>query len=117
MKTFRIATAAAALLLTGAAASAQSASDARCILLANAYAKDAKDANAQKLAEAAFYFYLGRIGGQATGPQLKSLLDQQGKTITEAAAGGLMNNCIKDFQSKVQLIQSLSTPPPAPPKK
>lgn len=109
----------AALLTTSAAASAQSASDARCILLANAYGKEAKDTNAQKLAEATFYFYLGRIGASATAPQLKALFEQQGKTITDAAAGGLMNDCVKGFQSKVELIQSLAPqqPAPAPQKK
>jgi hypothetical protein len=110
---------AAALLATGTAASAQSASDARCILLSGVYAKQNQDANAQKIAEASFYFYLGRIGSQATAAQLKTLFDQEAKAITDATAGGLMNNCAKEFQSKVQLVNSLAGPPPAatPPKK
>jgi hypothetical protein len=113
MKTLRIAVA-ASLLATGAAASAQSATDARCILLSSAFAKETSDANAQKLAEASFYFYLGRIAATATSAQLKALFDQQGKTVTDATAGGIMNDCVKDFQSKVQLIQSLAGKPPAP---
>jgi hypothetical protein len=112
MKSLRIALA-ATLLTTGAAASAQSASDARCILLSGIYAKENQDANAQKIAEAAFYFYLGRIGPQVTATQLKTLLDAQAKGLTDATAGGLMNACAKEFQSRVQLVNSLATPPPA----
>lgn len=118
MKSLRIAVA-AALLMTGGAAVAQSATDAGCILVSNAFAQQAKDANAQKLAEASFYFYLGRIGSSASAAQMKSLFDQQAKTVTETTAGGLMDSCVKEFQAKVQLVQSLSAKPPAatPPKK
>jgi hypothetical protein len=119
MKTLRIALA-ATLLVTGAAASAQSASDARCILLSNACAGQAKAGDAQKLAEAAFYFYLGRISPNATAAQVKALFDQQAKTVTDATAGGIMDNCAKEFRSKVELVQSLGAKPaPAatPPKK
>jgi len=110
---------AVALLATSGAAAAASANDARCILLSSAYAKQTQDANAQKLAEAAFYFYLGRLAPQETAAQLKVVLDQQAKTITDATAGDLMNTCAKDFQSKVELINSLGGPPPTatPPKK
>jgi hypothetical protein len=115
MKTLRMALG-AALLVSGGAASAQSATDARCIVLSNIYAADAKEDNAKKLAEASFYFYLGRIG-PVTSAQLKTLLNAQTKSITDATAGGLMNACIKEFQSKVQLVQSLAPQPAAPPKK
>lgn len=106
-------TLAAALLATSGAAAAQSGNDARCLLLSSAYAKETKDANAQKLAEASFYFYLGRVAPAATATQLKALLDQQGKTLTDAAAPGLMNACAKEFQNKVEMLNSLSGPPPA----
>ena len=109
--------AAAALVATSGAAAAQNATDARCVLLTNAFAGETKDANAQKLAEASFYFYLGRMGAQATATQLKTLFDQQGKTVTDATAGGIMNDCVKEFRAKVQMIQSLGTPPPQPPTK
>ena len=118
MKSLRIALA-ATLLMTGAAASAQSASDARCLLLSNAFAGQTKDANAQKLAEAAFYFYLGRLGSSATAAQTKSLFDQQAKTVTDATAGGIMDSCVKEFKAKVDMVQSLGSKPAAatPPKK
>ena len=75
MKVLPILATAAALLMTSAEASAQTATDARCIILSNAFAKAGKDADAQKLAEATLYFYLGRIN-MTSGPQLKALLDQ-----------------------------------------
>ena len=43
MKTLRIALA-SALLLTGGAATAESASDAQCIIVSNAFASQSKDA-------------------------------------------------------------------------
>ena len=113
-------TLAAALVATSGAAAAQTANDARCLLLSSAFAKQTQDANAQKLAEASFYFYLGRIAPQATAAQLKSLFDTQAKGLTDAAAPGLMNACAKEFQTKVEMLNSLAgNPPPAstPPKK
>jgi hypothetical protein len=105
---------AAALLMTGGAASAQSASDAQCFILSNALAQQAKNADDQKAAEVAIYFYLGRIGNQETAAQLKSLFDAQSKTITEANAGTLMNGCIKNVQDKMALVQSLAPAQPQP---
>ena len=43
---------ATALLATGGAAAAQTASDAQCLVLSNAYAGQAKDAEAKEIAEA-----------------------------------------------------------------
>ena len=116
-------TLAAALLASGTAAAAQSASDARCILLANAFAGQSKEANQQKMAEDSLYFYLGRISVQATATQLKTLLDAQAKTINNDNAGALMGECAKAVQAKVQLMETIaaqSRPPqqqqPAKPK-
>ena len=108
---------ASALLSLSATATAQSVDAARCIILSNAYGKQAKDAQAQKLAEASLYFYLGRINGPTTTAQLKALFDQQAKTITDANAGTLMGDCVKVLQARVQLLQTLSqeSKPPAQP--
>ena len=119
MKSLRIAVA-ASLLMSGAAASAQSANDARCVLLSSAYAKQNQDANAQRVAEAAYFFFLGRIPSTATPAQLKALFDAQAKGITDANAGGLMNACANEFKARVEMINNLGGPPPAastPPKK
>jgi hypothetical protein len=95
---------AAALLATGGAASAQSATDVQCIVVANAFANQAKDANAQKVAEAAVFFYLGRLGN-LTSAQLKAQLDAQTKTLNNQNAGPTMQKCAAGVQSKVQLLQ------------
>jgi hypothetical protein len=104
---------AAALLMSGTAASAQSASDAGCLLLSNVFAQKAAEPEVKKIAEDSFYFYLGRIADRTTGPQLKALFDAQSKTITDATASGMMKNCVQTLQSRSDLVQSLSTPPPA----
>ena len=105
---------AAALVATSGAAAAQSATDARCIVLATGFANQAKEPNQQKLAEDSLYFYLGRVPGQPTTAQLKANLDQQAKTITDANAGTLMADCLKAIQLKVQLLQSLAPAEPKP---
>jgi hypothetical protein len=113
---------AAILLATSTAAAAQSANDARCIVLATTFASQSKDANQQKMAEDTLYFYLGRIAGQPTTAQMKAVMDAQSKTLTDANAGNLMGECAKAVQAKVQLLQTLSaqpqpaTKPPANPQ-
>jgi hypothetical protein len=115
MKALKIA-AAATLLMTGGSAVAQSASDAQCLILSNAFASQAKDENGKKVAEGAFYFYLGRVGANATSAQLKTLLDAQMKSITDATAGKLMTDCANRVREKMQLVQSIagSAQPTAP---
>ena len=108
MTAIPIAIAAAALLTASAPAAAQTAADARCLLLSNAFAKQPKDATAQKLAEDSLYFYLGRIPGQPTTAQLKAMFDQQDKTITDANMGTLMGDCVKAVRAKVQLLQDVA---------
>ncbi len=107
MKLTRLAIAVLLLMASGAAG-AQSATDVGCLLLSNAFAQSAKDATAQKAALAASYFYLGRLGPQATAAQLKELFESQSKTITDATAGNMMNACIKEIQAKTQLVESLA---------
>src|SRR3954466_14707496 len=99
MKLTRIALA-ASLLMTGGAASAQSAGDAKCIILSNAFAKDAKEANAQKAAEATLYFYLGRVRDGTTAAQLRTLFEAQANSITNDGAGKEMNSCVEAIQTK-----------------
>src|SRR3954447_3315572 len=109
MKAFHILLA-TAFMTSGGAAAAQSASDAQCIIVSNAFASGSKDANQQKTAEATLYFYLGRVASQTTAAQLKAILDQQAKTLTDDNAGAAMNKCVQAIQSKIQLLQSLAKP-------
>ena len=108
-------TLAAALLASSGAAAAQTATDAQCLIVSNAFAQGAKDADQRKTAEATLYFYLGRIGERMTSTQLKSLFDTEAKTLTDKTAGATMNKCVQAVQSKVQLLESLS--PAAEPAK
>lgn len=110
---------AAALLFYGGAAIAQTAGDAQCIVVSNAYAAQATDANAKKIAEAAVFFYMGRISNSMTPAQLKAMLDAQIKTLTPATAPGVMNKCAAAFQAKLSMLQSVGAPvkPAAPPAK
>lgn len=103
---------AAALLTTGGAASAQSPTDVQCIVVANAFAGQAKEANAQKVAEAAVFFYLGRVGN-LTSAQLKAQIDAQTKTLNNQNAGPTMQKCAAGVQSKVELLQSAAPAAPA----
>src|SRR4029078_10906927 len=117
MKALNIALA-TALLATGGVASAQTATDAQCIILGNAFASQAKDAKAQKVAEAAVYFYLGRIGVSMTATQLKALLDAQAKTLTNENAGPTMQKCAAAIQAKVDMLETAGgqPTPAAPPR-
>ena len=101
--------AAATLLMFGGAASAQTATanEAGCIIVSNAFANTVKDADAQKIAEASLYFYLGRIDEHATAAQLKPIFDAQAKTITDANASALMAACVKELQAKTELVEGL----------
>jgi hypothetical protein len=114
VKTIPIAAAGAAMLLMSGAAAAQSAADVKCLLLSNAFANASKDPNAKKAAEASGYFYLGRIGEHATAAQLKPLMDQQAKSLTNETAGAQMQACVKALEDKVTLLQSLAPPAPQP---
>ena len=107
---------ATALLATGGAAAAQTASDAQCLVLSNAYAGQAKDAEAKEIAEASLYFYLGRVGNM-TAAQLKTLLDAQAKTITQATAGPAMSKCAAAIQTTVDLLKAIAGPAKAAPAK
>ena len=105
-------TIASALLAVSTAAAAQSATDARCIVLATGFTNHSADANQQKIAEDSLYFYLGRVGGQPNSAQFKAALDAQAKIITDANAATLMAECVAAVKTKVQLLQSLGTSPP-----
>ena len=104
---------AAALLATSGAAHAQSASDIQCLVVSNAFAKESKTADQKKAAESSIYFYLGRIGDGMTPAQLKTLLYEQTKALTDKTAGPAMDKCVDAIQSKIKMVQSLAAPPAA----
>lgn len=107
MRFFLVAAAAAALACS-AAATAQSNSDARCIVLSSAFARSGPNEQAKQLAQAALNFYLGRVSPAASSAQLKALFDQQMATITDANDGQLMGECIKNFQAVVSRVDNIA---------
>lgn len=92
------------------AASAQTATDAQCLIVSNAFASQAKDPDQQKVAQAAVYFYMGRVKDGMTSAQLKTLFDTASKTLTNANAGPKMDECLKTIQAKLDLFHSLAPP-------
>jgi len=101
---------AAVLVSTGTAASAQTASDIRCLVVSNAFAAGAKDADQKKGAEAALYFYLGRIGDGMAPARLKTLLDTETKALSDKTAGAAMDSCVEAIQARIKMMQSLAPP-------
>jgi hypothetical protein len=99
---------AAALIAPAGTAAAQSQSDARCILVANAFSKNSKDANSAKAAEAASYFYLGRVSEGMSAAQLKALFEAASKGLTNENAGSTMEACVKPIQARITMLQSIS---------
>ena len=102
-----------ALLLASSAAAAQSATDAQCLILANLFAKQSKEPEQKQAAEAAAYFYMGRMKESMTPAQLKALFDSAAKPLTDANAGPKMTACLDAIRAKVALLQSLG-PAPSP---
>ena len=95
--------AAAVALAYGTAATAQSNTDARCIVLSSAFSRAGPNDQAKQLAQAALNFYLGRVSPAASSAQLKTLFDQQMATINDSNDGPLMSECIKNFQAVVNV--------------
>lgn len=104
---------AGSLLSVSGAAAAQSATDAQCAILSSVFAQNSKEPRAEKIANASLYYYVGRLSVSNSTAQLKTLLDQQAKTIPDAKAAEMMNGCAKTFQA---VVQSLSPEPPKKPE-
>lgn len=101
----------AAILLTAAtAASAQSATDVRCVLLSKGFAVGGPDAQGRQLAQEALYFYMGRVSPSLSEAQLKAQLDQQYKTINDTNDGQLMGECIKNFRAGLERFDAVLGP-------
>jgi hypothetical protein len=113
MNSIRLALA-AVLVCSSTAVSAQSATDAGCLILSNAFADKAPEPGVKKIAEDTYYFYLGRIADRMTAPQLRALLDAQSKVIAKSNPSLMMKNCVMALQTRSQLMDSLSATPAAP---
>lgn len=115
MRVWLVTSAAAALALAiGTPAAAQPTTDVKCLMASNLFSKAAKDPKARTVAEAAKYFYLGRVSGRLNEQQLRAQMQVQAKTITKANAGNVMNACTRQMQSGAAMIErvgkQLATP-------
>ena len=92
---------------------AQSPDDVRCLMLSNVFAKvssaggDNNHAEAQKAAQSAALFYLGKIDGRWSEEQLRAAQIQQRKTITSANAGAGMQRCMQQMQASARKMQAI----------
>ena len=93
------------VLFAGTPATAQSTNDLRCLMASNLFSKAAKESKARQVAEAAKYFYLGRVSGRFTEQQLRVQMQAQTKTITQANAGDVMSACTRQMQSGAAMIE------------
>lgn len=97
--------ASALLAVTAVPASAQSlASDAKCFIVSNLFAK-AGDEKAKRAASEARFFYLGRLNG--TAPQIEAAIVAQGKSVTKDNAGTTMQACARAMAQKASQVQAI----------
>ena len=91
---------------------AQSPDDVRCLMLSNVFAKASSaggndHAEAQRAAQSAALFFLGKIDGRWSEEQLRAARTQQQKTITSANAGAGMQRCMQRMQASAKKMQAI----------
>jgi hypothetical protein len=95
-------TAIAGTAMTGTPALAQSVNDIRCVMVADAFAKSAKDKKLKRIAESTLYFYFGRVDARFNEAQMRAGLLSQRKAITRANAPQTMQGCVLNAQRSVK---------------
>lgn len=111
MRTMSPATSIIALALCTFAAPAlaqSAASDVRCMLVSNVFAKNDKNPQAKQIASAAGLFYSGRVSAlpKAT---IQSALAAEVKELTPANAAPAMTSCAQRMSQALQQLQTLGT--------
>lgn len=105
--------AAALLVVAGAPVAAQSASDVRCVLVSNVFMNaPGQDAKAKRIAEAAAYYYLGRLD-RFPPAQLRAALATERKALTPAMLAQTMNGCARTMAASGKGFDGLLRPPGA----
>ena len=94
--------------LLNASASAQNATDVKCLLVSNFYSKNAKDDKIRRVAESATYFFLGRIDRRLSRTQLKTALEAEQRALSRANVGPSMDACHLDMQASAKMLESVS---------
>ncbi len=105
--TFFIAAIGIAFVLSAPAA-AQTNNDVKCLLVSNLFSNASKDAKARQIAEAAKFFYAGRVYGRLSEAQLKAQMQAQQKLITGKNAGQTMASCAREVQSAGSMLQRVA---------
>jgi hypothetical protein len=99
--------AAVSLSFAAAPAAAQGQADVRCLMLSNFFAKSGQGEQVKKVAEAAKYYYLGRVHGQFSDKQLAAALVAQQKALKGAHAGQAMQACARQMLSSAARVETL----------
>jgi len=114
---FCLTVSAAAALVAAAPATAAPAEDVRCFMLSNLFAQKAATDQAKKVAQSSAYYYLGKLQGMGDA-DLRRLIAEQQKQITQASASSDMLACARTVTASGQRIQSFApaqaAPRPAP---
>ena len=100
-------------LAAAAPAAAAPAQDVRCFMLSNIFAQKASTDQAKKMAEVSGFYYLGKLQGMGDA-DLRRLIAEQQKQITNANAPGDMQTCARTVQASGQRIQSFAPARTAP---
>ena len=108
--------AAGSLVLASAPGAAQSASDVRCLVLANGFAKGGSTAEAKQAGQLAAHYFLGKVEGRSNDAQLRAAIAQQQKTIVVARAGADMQTCMQQITASAKKLQGAGGQP-APKRK
>lgn len=97
----------ASCVATTSAAAQTTPSDARCLLVSNVYAKVATNAGAREAARLASLFYLGRLDGRLSTPQLEAAMLAQQKGLKPNDLEGVMKGCIRFMGQRSAALQAL----------
>jgi hypothetical protein len=88
-------------------AGAQSVSDdVRCVLVSAGFARAAKDDNSRRVSALTGAFYLGRLNGRVSQPQLVAAIKGQGKGLSAKLAEPIMRACAARAQTAETALAS-----------
>jgi hypothetical protein len=88
---------------------AQSTRDVRCLVLSNAFAASATQADARKAAQSATLFFAGKVTGERNDARLRALVSQQRAALTKARAGTEMKACVQQMQTSLRRLTALGS--------
>ncbi|MBA2467146.1 MAG: hypothetical protein H0V46_06020 [Sphingomonas sp.] len=82
-------------------------------MVSNVFAKSGKNEKSKALAEAAMFFYLGRIAGRLTDAQLRAALLAQERALKGVNVAPIMAACSQNLRANVNKLQTLGRRPAA----